>query len=90
MIHVPLRLIMILAFGGTSAIVANMLTLIMIGQVNRKLPENEQISYVLWGIGNVFRCHRRFYPQSYLVHLSVACGVVMVAAFAALVLSPGL
>jgi len=80
----PVATHLLLSVGATSAIVANMLTLIMIGQVNRKLPEDEQISYIFWGIGTVFRQHRRFYPRSYLVHLCVACGVVLVVSFVAL------
>lgn len=67
-----------------------MLILVMIGQINRKLPEGEQISYIFWGIGKVFRFHRRFYPESYLVYLSMLCGVGIVASFFALAWSLGL
>ncbi|MBZ5596541.1 MAG: hypothetical protein LAP39_30230 [Acidobacteriia bacterium] len=82
--------LLILAIGGTMAIAANMLTLVMIGQINRKLPESEQISYIFWGIGKVFRHHRRFYPRSWLVYLSLACDILMIASFVTLAWSLGL
>ena len=85
MIQIPLKTILLLALGASAAIVANMLTVIMIGQVNRKLPEKEQISYVSWDIGKVFHFHRAFYPRSKFIHLIAICGAVMLASFVVLV-----
>ena len=84
MIQLPLKPLLVLAIGTTFAILGNMLILIMIGQVNRKLAEDQQISYVHWGIGKVVRHHRRLYPGSYLSYLSLVCGVITVLSFAML------
>ena len=84
MIQLPFNTFLPLAIGASAAIVANMLTLIMVGQVNRKLSQSEQISYVSWDIAKVFRYHRGFYPRSKMVYLTAICGVVMLASFVAL------
>ncbi|MBZ5594225.1 MAG: hypothetical protein LAP39_18445 [Acidobacteriia bacterium] len=87
---ISVRSLLILAIGATMAIAANMLTLVMIGQINRKLPESEQISYIFWGIGKVLRYHRQYYPRSWLPYLSLACGALMIASCAILAWSLGL
>jgi hypothetical protein len=86
----PARSLLILALGGTFAIAANMLMLVMIGQINRKLPESEQISYISWGILKVLRYHRQFYPKSWLSSLSLASGALMIASCVTLAWSLGL
>jgi hypothetical protein len=81
---------LILAVGASSAVIANMLTLIMIGQVNRNLPETEQISYVLWNVRKVFRHHKRYFPGSWLPYACVVSVLVMFACFVGLVWRLGL
>jgi uncharacterized membrane protein len=90
MSEIPFEAFMIVAFGGTCAIMANMITLIMIGQVNRMLSESDQVSYILWGISKVLRYHRRFYPRSYLRLLLAGLTVLMGISFVAVVWALGL
>ena len=35
--------------GGSFAIFANMIYLVMIGKINERVPESERISYFWWG-----------------------------------------
>jgi hypothetical protein len=68
--------------GGGFAVAANMLALMMIGQINQNLPEGKRLSYVWWGIG-IRKMHRRLFPKSMLVLLFDICGILAGGCFVA-------
>jgi len=43
------RDIVIALIGGSFAIFSNMLSFIIIGKINERVPESERISYFWWG-----------------------------------------
>jgi hypothetical protein len=54
------------------AIFSSFISLIMVAEVNRKLPDNEQVNYFFWYLGKflkVKRLYKQFYPQGRLVLL---------------------
>jgi hypothetical protein len=59
----------------------NMLTMIMIGEINRKRPEGELLSYFGFTPGKsrlIFREYRRLYPDGKLhIYSYLACGAVI-------------
>jgi hypothetical protein len=66
--------------GGTAAILANMISFIMIGKINTVLPEGERISYLWWGSG-VRKRFKQLYPRNKLVLLRDSCLVMMILCF---------
>jgi hypothetical protein len=76
------------AIGGGFAVMANMLALVMVGQINEIVPEKERISYWGWGMG-IGRKHKRLYPQSKLVYFFELCLVLTVICFPILLWSMG-
>jgi hypothetical protein len=66
--------------GGTAAILANMISFIMIGKINTVLPEGERISYLWWGTG-VRKRFKQLYPRNKLVLLLDSCLVMMILCF---------
>jgi hypothetical protein len=60
-----------LAFGSF-AIFANMISFMMIGKINERVPENERISYFWWGT-EVRKRFKRLYPDSKLTLLLDLC-----------------
>lgn len=60
-----------------------MVSFIMIGKVNERLPVAERISY-LWGTPRVRTRFRRLYPGSRLILLHDSCIVILVLCFIAL------
>jgi hypothetical protein len=83
-VSVPLRVIVIALLGGSFAIFANMLSLIMIGKINERVPENERISYFRWGT-EVRKKYKQLYPASKLALLVDLCFVLMLFSFLLLV-----
>lgn len=79
-ISMPLLVIVIALLGGSFAIFANMLSFIMIGKINERLPENERISYFRWGT-EVRKRYKQFYPASKLALLVDLCFVLMLFSF---------
>ena len=79
MIEITFRTAMLLAASVTFAILANLVHYIIIGEVNRKLPDGQQISY-LFGYrgkyGRVIREYRRLCPNSRLDLLMKAFGLL--------------
>ncbi len=69
---------------GTAAVLANMISLIMIGKINTRLPESERMSY-LGGGTDVRRRFKQFYPGDKLVFLLDSCVVIMILCFLFLV-----
>ena len=75
-----LRVIVIALIGGSFAILANMLSFIMIGRINERVPKNERVSYFWWGT-EVRRRYKQLYPDSKLALLLDLCGILMVLCF---------
>ena len=84
MTSIFLRVIILGLVGGSFAVAANMIALMIIGQINQNLPQEERISYVWWGTG-IRKLHHQFYPKSRLVLLMDLCGICMVICFAAVI-----
>jgi len=58
------------------AIFSNFISVIIVAEVNRKLPDSEQANYFFWYPGKfsrVKRLYRKFYPQSRLPFLYYLC-----------------
>jgi hypothetical protein len=81
---VPLRVIVIALLGGSFAIFANMVSFIMIGKINERVPENERISYFWWGT-EVRKRYKQLYPASKLALLANFCFILMVLFFLLLI-----
>jgi hypothetical protein len=81
---IPLRVIVIAFLGGSFAIFANMLSFIMIGKINERVPENERISYFWWGT-EVRKRYKQIYPASKLALLADVCLGLMVISFLLLI-----
>jgi hypothetical protein len=65
---------------GSFAILANMISFIMIGKINERVPESERISYFWWGT-EVRKKFKRLYPESKLTFLLNLCVILMVVCF---------
>jgi len=68
-ITVPVGVVALLAAGTTFIVTSNLILYMMIGQVNRKLPENQQIPYFFSfsypyvnRMATIKREYKRFYP----------------------------
>ena len=66
--------------GTSAAVMANMISFIMIGKINERLPENERISYIRWGT-EVRKRFKELYPGNKLTFLLDSCVVLMVLSF---------
>ena len=59
----------LLAVGVTLAVVSGLVISAMIGEVNRRLPDDQQVSY-LWGypgkLSGIREQYKRFYPKGKL------------------------
>jgi hypothetical protein len=80
---------LVLFFASTSSnLISNFVMFAIIGEVNRKLPDEERIPYLWWHLGKyqrTLREYRRLYPGGRLVmyHFgSLALGMLLLAAFA--------
>jgi hypothetical protein len=76
---IPVSVAMVFAAGGTLIIVSAFILYAMIGKVNRRLPEDEQIGYVGFYPAKAFRIareYRRLYPHSYLNTLRIILNVL--------------
>jgi len=66
------------------AVIANVISFIMIGKINERLIERERISYFWWG--NKIRVKfKELYPRSRLVLLLDFCVIAMILCFILLV-----
>ena len=57
-------------------IFSSFISLIIVAEVNRKLPDSEQVNYFFWYPGKflkVKRLYQKFYPQRHLVFLYYLC-----------------
>ncbi len=73
----------IVTFAGmlTCTFVSGLLLYVMIGEVNRRLPDNKQIPYLFMYPGKVSRIKaefRRYYPDSRLNFVRGACNALTV------------
>ena len=75
---VPLSLLI------SSAVLANIISFIMIGKINVRLPEDQRVSYLWWGT-EVRRTFKRLYPGDKFVLLLDGCVVMMIICFVCLV-----
>jgi len=66
-----------------AAVCANVISWLMIGMINAKVSEDEQISYFWWG-GEVRPRFKRLFPGHRFVFMLDACVVIMVLSFFAL------
>lgn len=82
--NVPLPVIIIASLMASSAVLANMLSFIMVGKINERLPEKERISYFWWGTELRGRL-KRLYPKNKLALLLDSCVVSMVLCFLLLI-----
>ena len=79
-----------LSLATTCMISAGFVMYAMIGKVNRKLPDNDQIGYLgfYWSkVRRIFREYRRLYPGGrlaalYKVLTAVGCGLMVACAWA--------
>ncbi len=62
--------------GGSLAILANMISFVMIGKINERVPDSERISYLWWGT-EVRRRFKQLYPESKLTFLLDLCVILM-------------
>ena len=65
---------------ASAAVLANMISLTMIGKINERVPESERISYFWWGT-EVRKRFKRLYPGNRLVFLLDSCVALMIVCF---------
>jgi hypothetical protein len=76
-IQISWPVIIAACLGASATVTANMVSFIMIGKINVRLPEGERISYIRWGT-EVRKRFKELYPGNKLVLLLDSClGVVV-------------
>jgi hypothetical protein len=78
--HIAWPLICAAYFAASAAIVANMISFVMIGKINERVPEGDRISYFWWG-SEVRKRFKQLYPGNRLVLLLDSCLGVMITCF---------
>ena len=81
MTFTPLNVIVIVLLGGFFAIAANMLSFVMIGKINERVPEAERVSYFWWSTG-VKKRYKELFPSSKIPLLVNVCVVMLLVVFA--------
>ena len=91
MMTVPVCVAVLFSAGGTLIMTSAFVLHAMIGKVNQKLPEDQQIGYVFFYPSKAFRItreYKRLYPHSHLnavrVALTVVGGILIIASAAVL------
>jgi hypothetical protein len=79
-IHISWSVIFAGCLGASAAVLANMISFMMIGKINERLPESERISYFWWGT-EVRKRFKQLYPGNRLVFLLDSCVVMMILCF---------
>lgn len=69
-----LRAVAIFFAGLSVALLGNVGIYVMLVKVNRRLPSDKQISYIAYGLVQIQREYRRFYPGNWLYLLPWLCG----------------
>jgi hypothetical protein len=90
-VSIPIDAAVLFALGGTLMAASGILMYMMIGEVNRKVSEDQQIGYWFFYPSKVFRItreHRRLYPHSHLnavrIVLTIVGGILIIASAARL------
>jgi hypothetical protein len=65
---------------ATFAILANMISLVMIGKLNERIQDGKRLSYFSWGT-EVRKRFKQLYPGSRLVFLLDSCLFLMILCF---------
>ena len=73
----PVRALIVVVIGASAALLANMLGLIIVGQLNQKLPIDRPISY-FWYDLRIRKQHHQLYPNSKLILLLNLCIIVII------------
>jgi hypothetical protein len=80
LIHTSWSVIFAACLGASAAVFANMVSFMMIGKLNERLPESERISYFWWGT-EVRKRFKQLYPGNRLVFLLDSCVLMMILCF---------
>lgn len=80
MTHISWPVLVAASLGTTAAVLANMISFVMIGKINALLPERDRLSYLWWGT-EVRKRFKQLYPAKRLVLLLDSCLVLMVLSF---------
>ncbi len=90
-VTMPVSAVVLFALGGTLGIISAIIFYVMIAEVNRKLPDDQQIGYFLFYPSKVFRItreYRRLYPHGHLntvrIVLTIVGGILIIACAAQL------
>src|SRR5580658_10259072 len=83
MIHISPIFAFLFALAVLCAILAYTLMLVVLGTVNRQLPDNEQIPHFWWSMKKVRQQYRKFNPGGRLLALVPAFGIRMIVFFLA-------
>ena len=82
-ITVPIGVAVLVGLGATSIIASSLILYVMIGHVNRKLPEDEQIPYFfsfsypyVSKATTIRREYKRFYPNGHLHTVRIVLNVL--------------
>jgi len=82
-ISFPIDVVVLFALGTTSIIASGLVLYMMIGEVNRKLPEDRQIPYFFSfsypyfsKFTTIKREYKRFYPTSHLHTVRIVLNVL--------------
>jgi hypothetical protein len=82
--HLSWQVLASLCLMISAAVLANIISFIMIGKINVRLPEDQRVSYLWWGT-EVRKTFKRLYPGDRFVLLLDGCVVVMIVCFICLV-----
>jgi len=82
--HISWPVICAGCLGASAAVMANMISFVMIGKINERLLESERMSYLWWGT-EVRKRFKQLYPGNRLVFLLDSCALMIVLCFIALI-----
>jgi len=71
--NISLKELVLIFMMANFGVAASILSIVMIGRVNEKLPEGQRVSYLRWG--PIRKLHRQLYPESKLVLVYDLCTV---------------
>jgi hypothetical protein len=75
--HVSVLVIVAVCVGTSAAVSANMVSLIMVGKINERLPDDQRTSYLLWGT-EVRQRFKQLYPGNRLLMALDCCVLLMI------------
>jgi hypothetical protein len=79
-IQISLPFVVIGCLFGSAAVFANVISFVMIGKINERVPENERISYLRWGT-EMRKRFKQLYPGNRLVLMLDCCVALMILGF---------